>query len=217
MSDLADPSSQRPRASKAWKLMAIVCGLASLLYAIIMILPFTVNTRQRQERSFLTEVDHTMAAQQYADARRSLEQRMAEGFGGTEWALRLGICQSMQENYDEARRTLDGALADDPCEPRLLYNRALLDYRQRNYDDALHRLKNLVELAPYFPGVRYHIGRICEIHNQPQQALQWYVQELNVDPASSSTWRRYLYLRQQIREADEANPAPNSPSGPGRP
>jgi tetratricopeptide (TPR) repeat protein len=207
MSDRAEVSLRGPRASDPWKLGAIVLGLASLLYAIIMLLPFTVNTRQRQERSFLTEVDQTIAAQQYAQARHSLEQRMAEGSGGTEWALRLGICQSMLENYDQARRTFDGALAADPCEPRLLYNRALLDYRQRDYDQALRRLQDLAELAPYFPGVRYHIGRICEIHNQPQQALQWYIQELNVDPASSSTWRRYLYLRRQMHEADQAKPS----------
>jgi tetratricopeptide (TPR) repeat protein len=204
MSDRAEVSSQQPRASDRWKLGAIVLGLASLLYAIIMLLPFTVNTPRRQERSFLTEVDQTIAARQYEQARRSLEQRIAEGFGGTEWALRLGICQSMLEDYDQARRTFDGALAADPRDPRLLYNRALLDYRQRHYDQALHRLQELVEIAPYFPGVRYHIGRICEIHNQPQQALDWYIHELDVDPASSSTWRRYLYLRRQMHEAEKA-------------
>ena len=207
MSDRAEASLQRPRASDRWKLGAIVLGLASLLYAIITLLPFAVNSPQRQERRLLSQVDQTIAARQYEEARRSLEQRMAEGFGGTEWALRLGICQSMLENYDEARRTFDGALAADPHEPRLLYNRALLDYRQRNYDQALRRLQALVELAPYFPGVRYHMGRICEIHNQPQQALDWYIQELDVDPASSSTLRRFLYLRRQMHEAEKTEPS----------
>ena len=111
-------------------------------------------------------------------------QRMAAGYGGTEYALRLGNCQSMQEDYDAARETFDRALARDPGEPRLLYNRALVDYRQRRYDDAMARLTEVVRVASYFPSVRYHIARIHEIQGRPQEALRYYVEELNVDPGS---------------------------------
>lgn len=195
MSDIQNQQTTHPANRKRWRLGLIVSGLAGLLYVIITFLPLAVNDQQRE---FLADVDRTMADRQFALAQQLLEQQISQDGGGTEYWLRLGICQSMQEHFDQARRTFDQALANDPQEARLLYNRALLDYRQRKYDSAMDRLAELAELAPYFPGVRYHMARIHEIQDRPRQALDCYVQELNLDPGSSSSWRRYLYLRREL-------------------
>jgi len=195
MSDIQNQQTTYPAKPKRWPFLLVLSGLAGLLYVIITFLPLPVNDQQRE---FLAHVDRIMADRQYPLAQQQLEQQITQNTATTEYLLRLGICQSMQEHFDQARRTFDLALADDPQEPRLLYNRALLDYRQRKYDPAMHRLAELAELAPYFPGVRYHMARIHEIQDRPRQALDCYVQELNLDPASSSTWRRYLYLRREL-------------------
>ncbi|HUW83097.1 MAG TPA: tetratricopeptide repeat protein [Phycisphaerae bacterium] len=205
MSDLPDAQSNERRKANRWRFGALVFGLASVLGVIMTVLPLAVNDEQR---TFLQQVDRAMLMDDFAGAQRQLEQRMAEGCGGTEYALRLGNCQSKQKDYDAARETFDRALADDPDEPRLLYNRALLDYRQRKYDQAMERLMGVVQIASYFPGVRYHIARIHEIQGRPEEALRYYVEELNVDPGSSSTWRRYLYLKRRL-EAGELSRLPS--------
>jgi len=204
MVDLSDSKNQERRKASRWRFGALIFGLASVLGVIMTVLPLAVNDEQR---TFLQQVDRTMLMDDFAGAQRQLEQRMAEGHDGTEYALRLGNCQSMQEDYAAARQTFDRALARDPAEPRLLYNRALLGYRQRRYDQALERLTQVVRIASYFPGVRYHIARIHEIQGRPQEALRYYVEELNVDPGSSSTWRRYLYLKRRLEAAESSRPA----------
>jgi tetratricopeptide (TPR) repeat protein len=202
MSDVQDQPTTPPAKRNHWQLALVLSGLAALLYLIITFLPLAVNDEHRE---FLADVDRLMADRQYALAQQRLEHQITQNTATTEYLLRLGICHSMQEHFDQARQTFDQALADDPQEPRLLYNRALLDYRQRRYDPAMDRLAELAELAPYFPGVRYHMARIHEIQDHPRQALSCYVQELNLDPASSSTWRRYLYLRRELA-LDQAGP-----------
>ncbi|MFQ6049093.1 MAG: tetratricopeptide repeat protein, partial [Phycisphaerae bacterium] len=189
---------------RRWGLGALVFGLASVLYAIITVVPLVVPDRQKR---FLAEVDRQIAQKSYAQAERQLRARLADGAAGSEYALRLGICQSMQGRYEAARQTFDQALARQPDEPRLLYNRALLDYRQGSYSEALRRLERLAKLAPYFPGVHYHMGRVHEIQDRPDRALQCYVAELNIDPASSSTWRRYLYLVRELRKDQSSRSA----------
>ena len=204
MPNPSDAHDRERRKASRWRFGAIVFGLASVLWVIMTVLPLAVNDEQR---TFLQQVDRAMVLDDFAGAQRQLEQRMAAGHDGTEYALRLGNCQSMQEDYDAARETFDRALAQDPDEPRLLYNRALVDYRQRRYDQALERLMEVVRIASYFPSVRYHIARIHEIQGRPQEALRYYVEELNVDPGSSSTWRRYLYLKRRIEAAESTGPA----------
>jgi tetratricopeptide (TPR) repeat protein len=186
-----------PAKRNRWTLGVIVTGLTIILSVIITALPFAVNDGNRK---FLGSVDRVIACQDYADAQRQIEERMAQGAAGTEYSLRLGICQSMQRHFAAAERTFDEALRKDPGEARLIYNRALLDYRRQKHRAALERLTELAAAAPYFPGVQYHMGRIHEIQGQPKEALACYVRELNLDPASSTSWRRYLHLRQQLQE-----------------
>ena len=185
-----------------------VLALAALACLMVASLMLWVDTPARE---FAREIDELMAIQQFAEARALLESEASEDMALAELALRLGSCQSLMDDYDAAERTFDIALAVHPDDERLLYNRALLDYRQRRLDAAMTRLQHLVEVAPYFPGVRYHIARIFERQGQPEQALTYYVAELNLDPHSSSSWRRYQYLKREL-EIQRAEAAATRPA-----
>ncbi len=147
-------------------------------------------------------VDQLIAAERYEDAIELIENAPDTREAHVEQGLRLGICQSMLGRFERARETFDAALAVAPEEPRLLYNRALLEFRQRNDDEALSRLNDLARLAPYFPGAHFHIGRIYERRQQPEQALRHYVKELNIDPACGPAQQRFLYLKRKVQRKE---------------
>ena len=65
----------------------MVFGLASILWVIMTVLPLAVHD---EDRAFLQQIDRAMVLDDFAGAQRHLEQRMAAGHDGTEYALRLG-------------------------------------------------------------------------------------------------------------------------------
>jgi len=182
----------------------VVCWLAvlALLGAVGFVCVALWVGRSDPRGDFYARVDRLIASGCYADAVGLLERAAPARTGQTEYALRLGICQSMLGRYALAVQTFEQALSVAPAEPRLLYNRALVEVRRGRDDEALVRLERLAELAPYFPGVQYHIGRIYERRGEPDQALVHYVKELNINPANPAAQQRFLYLKRKARQGD---------------
>lgn len=65
-------------------------------------------------------------------------------------------------------------LAQSPSDPFLQYALALEHLKLLDYTAALHSFTGLVEHHPHYVGTYYHLGKLYEKMEQPQQALQTY-------------------------------------------
>ncbi|OPZ17125.1 MAG: Tetratricopeptide repeat protein [candidate division BRC1 bacterium ADurb.BinA364] len=178
---------------------------AAALALLGMAAALLLDSSERRERRFFNNVDKWIRAGAYETAEIAIVERYSDEAGRPAEAwLRMGICRSMREDFAAAERLFDFGLDADPDDARLLYNRALLYARMGRAADAERELLRVKHLAPYFPEVYYHLGRLAEERGDAQRARQLYVEELNLNPASQSAWKRHFLLSEGRASAPES-------------
>jgi len=189
----------RPFQQRAIRLLGLILlVLLSMLIAGSLAIVLLVHSPSQAERDFLQRIDVLMAGKRYAQAEAELAGRYPTAAKrNAEIWLRLGIAQSMQGHFESAAQSLDHGLDISPDDPRLLFNRALLYDRTQQPAQAEKMLLSLKQKAPYFPEVFYHLGRLAEDRGDFKAADSYYIRELNLNPASQSSWSRHLLLSQR--------------------
>jgi len=110
---------------------------------------------------------------------------------------RLGVCLSLLKRYEEAEAALTRAeqRAEPKFLPIVLQDQALCATRQGHYDRALEIFRRILDIRPWQPDTRYHMGWIYEQRGQTDLALQLYAQELNHHNRNSKAWQAYYRLK----------------------
>ena len=147
--------------------------------------------------------DAMVAAGKYKESEKYLLERIppAGERDGEMW-LRLGILRSMQDDFAGAQECFSAGLEVEPGEARLLFNQALAFDRNGEPDKAEEALLTLKEDVPHHPEVRYHLGRLAEDRGDLETADVYYVEELNLNPASASAWKRHLMISRGLTDED---------------
>ncbi len=176
--------------------MIVACGI---VIVASMILTLVTDERDRDTEKAMTKVDLMIAAKRYEAAEKAIGELFPEPDArpGDVW-LRLGICRSMLEDLDGADGLFTKGLEADPKNTKLLYNQALLYGRMNQNEKSEAALWRVKKAAPYFPEVFYHLGRLAEERGDLETAEEFYVKELNLNPASHSAWRRHMMFKRGL-------------------
>ncbi len=181
-------------------IMIIVSVAATLIGGSIAIFVPDQNAEQKETYSW---ADAMVGAGKYKEAEDYLLDRIppAEERDGEMW-LRLGILRSMQDDFAGAEECFAAGLEAAPGEARLLFNQALAFDRKGEPNKAEKALLKLKEDVPHHPEVRYHLGRLAEDRGDLVTADAYYVEELNLNPASASAWKRHLMISRGMAGED---------------
>ncbi len=178
---------------RAW-----ACWLLRGLVALVL-LAGALAAEQASGRDLLRRADALLHAGRAVEAEALLTEAGAEGGGGLELLLRLGISQSLQQKYGESEATFRQALELESREPRVLHNLGMLFLNQTRYDEALDYFRQTLEVRSWHPQSNFYIGVIHERRGEQEKAIEYYIRELNVNPANPSAWRQYIQLRDDRR------------------
>lgn len=187
-------------------LFLLIASILAILSAVVLLL--TADTEATRRQDFFHRIDVLMAGRKYSQAEAEVMERYPNsGQRPADAWLRLGLAQSMQDDFSNAMESFDAGLATQPEDPRLMFNRALLFDRMGQPEKAEAALLDLKKATPHFPEVFYHLGRLAEDRGDLAAADAYYVQELNLNPASQSSWKRHLMIERGLSSA--APPASN--------
>jgi tetratricopeptide (TPR) repeat protein len=181
-------------------IMIIASVAATLIGGSIVVF---VEDRDAEMKETYSWADAMVGAGKYKDAESYLLERIpppAERDG--EMWLRLGILRSMQNDFAGAEQCFAAGLEAEPGEARILFNQALVFGRNGEPDKSEQALLKLKEDVPHHPEVRYHLGRLAEDRGDLETADAYYVEELNLNPASASAWKRHLMISKGIAGED---------------
>ena len=176
-------------------------GLAAVA-AVVSLVVWAVTPAWAAEsapRSELRRIDSMLYSGQFAEAEAELRQALAQSGASVELLLRLGNTLSLQEEYEKSEAVFQQALALEPAEPRILHNLGMMFLRQKRYDEALEYFHQTLAVRSWHPHTNFYIGVIHERRGDVEEALRSYIEELNVNPASASAWRRYVLLQRGDR------------------
>jgi len=169
----------------------------------VVLLAGTLAAEQVTGKALLRRADGLINAGRPPEAEALLTEAIAQGEGGVELLLRLGISQSLQQKYDESEATFRQALKLNPREPRVLHNLGMLFLNQHRYDEALDYFHQTLKVRSWHPQSNFYIGVIHERRGEREKAMEYYIRELNVNPANPSAWRQYIQLQDDRRNLQD--------------
>ena len=131
---------------------------------------------------------------------RELEQQHPDD---TEVLLRIGVAESMLENYDRSEAAFLRAMELDPEDATVIYNYALSRLRMGDETSAEEYLKRTLEVFPNYPEANYHLGLIAERRGDKKEAEELYIKEMNENPNMPRAWAGFFRLRNRDKSRDE--------------
>ncbi|HID10438.1 MAG TPA: tetratricopeptide repeat protein [Candidatus Latescibacteria bacterium] len=146
--------------------------------------------------------DWLLYNRRYSEAITMWKRALEESPDDVDLLLRLGVALSLEGKHAEAEAAFERALRVEPEDAKVIYNLGLLYLKQGQDERALRCLRRTLELVGWYPEANYHIGLVYEKRGLKDKALQFYVQEVNNNPACAGAWRRIFALRavQERRE-----------------
>ncbi len=110
---------------------------------------------------------------------------------------RLGIAHTQLEHYERAEVAFRQAIDLQASEPSAYFNLALLYLRQDRTELAETWLNKTLECASWYPETHYHLGYIRVQEERFDEAIEEFVKELGVNPASAKAWHELFRLQEK--------------------
>jgi tetratricopeptide (TPR) repeat protein len=129
---------------------------------------------------------------------------VVKGGGPDTIELRMGYARLLQEaeHLDAAHREFEAILAARPDAPEPRYALGTLELERDKVDAAEPHFKALLESPDFRQRAAYYLGRIEDVRRNPAQALEWYAQVTEGEPALEALARRALALGKLGRAAE---------------
>ncbi|OPX31126.1 MAG: hypothetical protein B1H40_04500 [Candidatus Latescibacteria bacterium 4484_181] len=174
------------------------------LLAIMLLTPQNVNGESTKEMNL--KGDRLLQNRRYQEAISIWQQALQKSPDDVSILVRLGVALSLLERYPQAEAVLNRALEAEPDNPKVLYNLGLVYLRQNQDEKALRCFSKTLELVNWYPEANYHMGLIYEREGLEGKAMEFYVKEVNNNPASAKTWQRLLTLKEKLKLEATATP-----------